>query len=385
MATEQITPPPAAAPVTRRGFPALVLALVALGLAAFAAWQAWQLDRSQAQRETGIAGEQASIAQRADDAARAAGAAKQALDALAQKVADAEAVNRSLREEVLGLGERAKIVEDAVSSLAERRLDGAASLRLNEADFLLRLGEERLMLFGDNAGTIAAWRLADSELAAMDDAVFAGVRQTIAAEIAQLEQAGQERRAGHLAALERLTDAAGSLPARRGLADTAPAPGSDGAWYSRALDALAQFVRINRVDPGDAALLNPLNVESARHALELELLLARAALVMGDAERHAAALARARQRLAASFDGDDGAVRDGLAALDAAIAAAGRAEPPVPGRALQELRNLRAARALADSSPRTAPAAELETPAPAPKDDAPAPEAPPPPPEDGTP
>ncbi len=362
MATESITPPPAAAPTPRRGLPALTVALLALALAAFGAWQSWRTERAQAQRDNGIAGEQASLGARADAAARDASASKQGLETLAQKVADADAVNRSLREEVLGLGERARIVEDAVGSLAERRLDGAAALRVNEAEFLLRMGQERLTLFGEPAGTVAAWRLADAELAAMDDPVFAGVRQTLAAEIAQLEQAGHDRRAPRLAALERLADAAATLRPRIGIADRAPAVAGGAPWYARALDALGQFVRVHRIDPAGGALLSPLNVDAARSALELELLLARAALVVGDEPRHAAALIRARQRLAASFDTGQPAVRDGLATLDAAIAAAGSEPSPAAPQALQELRNLRAARALADSVPRPAPA-----PAPAPE------------------
>ena len=53
-------------------------------------------------------------------------------------------------------------------------------LKLNEAEFLLLMGAERLRLFGDVGATLEAYRLADATLASMDDPLAAGLRLLLA-------------------------------------------------------------------------------------------------------------------------------------------------------------------------------------------------------------
>src|SRR5688500_6804348 len=147
--TELSAPPPpvvaAPAPRTRRGpgWPLLLLLLV--GVAGFAAWQGFRLQRTEVQTEAWRAAGDA--LQRRGDALEAASQAQQrAYKALETRAADNAATNKVLREELLGMGERAGLLEDAVARLADNRLRGEVMLRLNEAEFLLLLGEERLRL-----------------------------------------------------------------------------------------------------------------------------------------------------------------------------------------------------------------------------------------------
>lgn len=341
---------PAASP-RRRALPALgrpLLALAVLAALAIGGWRGYMLVRERGEALAGLDAARAGAEQRLQAASTEVAAMRREVDALNRRLADAEAVNKSLREETLGLGQRANLIEDAVASLAERRMAGAVALRLNEAEFLLRLGQERLTLFGDPAATVAAFQLADAELAAIDDPALAGVRQTIAAELAALKASEAAQPAVHLAALDRLALAAPTLPARSTPQAVVVADPATSGWWNRALSVLGQFVRVRRLDPADAALANPLNVVAAREALGLELLLAKAALAAGDAPRYRAALEAVHARLSASFDPQAPAVREGLAAIDAARSAAGAESMPVVGKAIQELRNLRATRALAE-------------------------------------
>ncbi len=340
-----------AVPTRRRAVPALGLPLLVLALLAALAWGGWRgyaLVRERGDALAGLDAARANAEQRLQAATTEVAAMRREVDALNRRLADAEAVNKSLREETLGLGQRANLIEDAVASLAERRMAGAVALRLNEAEFLLRLGQERLSLFGDPAATVAAFQLADAELAAIDDPALAGVRQTIAAELAELAASAASQPAVHLAALDRLAIAAPTLPARTTPQASVAVDDGMSGWWDRALSVLGQFVRVRRLDPGDAALANPLNVVAAREALGLELLLAKAALAAGDAPRYRAALESVRARLIASFDPQAPAVREGLAAIDAARSAADAQAVPAVGKAIQELRNLRATRALAE-------------------------------------
>ena len=96
-------------------------------------------------------------------------ALKRTLDSETKRHTDSDALGKSLREEVLGLSERAGLIEDALRNLAERHDDGETSLRLGEAEFLLRLGAERHRLFRDPTGAATAFELADGVLAELDD------------------------------------------------------------------------------------------------------------------------------------------------------------------------------------------------------------------------
>lgn len=330
------------------GLPLLVL--VALLALAWGGWRAYRVVVERGESLAGLAAARASAEQRLQAATVEVAAMRREVEAFSRRLADTEAVNKSLREETLGLGQRANLIEDALASLAERRMAGSVALRLNEAEFLLRMGQERLALFGDPAATMAAFQLADSELASIDDPALAGVRQTIAAEIKSLNDASASQPAAHLAALERLAAAVPTLPARSTPQAVLAADASTRGWWDRAMSVLGQFVRVRRLDAGDAALANPLNVVAAREALGLELLLAKAALAAGDAPRYRAALADVRTRLAEGFDPQAAAVREGLAAIDAARSAADANSVPAVGKAIAELRNLRATRALAEIS-----------------------------------
>jgi uroporphyrin-3 C-methyltransferase len=325
---------------------AILLAAGALGLGGWAAWQGFAAQRTLAGIEA-ARDAQASLLARLE---REGGEASRAAQALERRLRDAEGINQSLREEILGLGERARLLEDAVSRLAERNLSGAVLLRLNEAEFLLGLGRERLALFDDPQATIAAFQLADAELAALDDPLFAGVRQTIAAEIAALSAAPRVDRAGLLARLDAVADALPNLPPRGAPeADTPELPPGAG-WLDHAAATLARFVRVREL-PADG--VPP--ALAGRAAVGVELAVAKSALVADDDAALRAAVERARGQLAAAFDGADPAVQRALATLDAVLATPARGPLPEIGGALEELRNLRATRALAESSAPAAP------------------------------
>ena len=326
---------------------ALGLALLSALAAGYALWRQLSFEREHGDRLVAIA----QSARTQSDALAAltreleAGVDRDA--ALERRIAGNETVNRSLREEVLGLGERARIVEDAVASLAQSRLEGAQALRLNEAELLLRLGAARLALFRDAAGAAAAYRLADAQLAALDDASLAGVRQTIAAELAQLETHGGPGIDRAIAELDAVAAAIPALPTRSIVLEALPAATDGDGYLSKLGRAIHSLVRVRRVDESPRDGLAPLTAETARAALGLELALAKAALVAHDDARFRAALGGVRESLARSFDDGDERVVDALARIARLEDAAAARELPAQGRALESLVNLRATRAVA--------------------------------------
>ena len=113
-----------------------------VALAGWFGWQGWQARQQQAQ-------------ERALDDARQIDALGQRMDTLrgdlraqGRLLQDAAASNRVLRDEVLGLGQRNALLEEAVARLDANAREGHQALRLDETELLLVLGVQRLEIAG---------------------------------------------------------------------------------------------------------------------------------------------------------------------------------------------------------------------------------------------
>jgi len=327
---------------------AWVVALVALLAAGFAVWRVQVLGSGQADAQSAV---RERLDARIDDVARTVDQRKRDIDSLRSRLADADSVNQSVREELLGLGERSRHLEDAVANLAERHQSGRDALAMNEAEFLLQQAQERLALFHDAQAAMTAYALADSALAAAEDPVFASVRQTIGAERQALAASKPVETQAALAALERIRADLAKLPPPGVVVGTAATEPS--RWQR----FLAQFVHVSHSD--DAGGTGDRDVGLTRSLAALDLRGAEAALLARDAEAYGTALARARAGIAAAFAVDAEPTKAALAELDRLAAAPLAPAPPELGSALRELRNLRATRAIAQPVPKptSAPAA----------------------------
>lgn len=312
---------------------ALLLALLALGLAGYVAWRQWQQAQGSASDDRTLAGLDARVGH-LEDTLDTVGDER---TLLRQRLGDAEQVNRGLREELLGQSERLRNLEDAVAKLSEKSLSGHDAMLLDETGTLLRMGQQRYVLFHDAQGAADAYALADQALAAVNDGAFSGVRQSIAAEREALEQSVPHTRA--IDTLQQLRGALDTLPLKP---QDRPADAQPGAW-ARIRRALGSVVSVQR-DNGA-----PLAVADARFARELtalDLAQAQAALLAADVDAAHAAIARAQASLAAQFDTADPAVAHAQAQLASLASTVKPATPVELGAALAELRNLRAVHAL---------------------------------------
>lgn len=326
-------------PARRRGGGfSVLLALIAIAIAGVAMWRVWTLEHAQ---DASQASERADIRQRIDTLSEGNAQTKRELTTLRTRLADADSVNRSLREELLGVTERSRNLEDAISHLAEQRLSGRDALALNEAEFLLQLAAERLSLFHDVEAAQRAYQLADSALAAAEDPLFASVRQTISAERQALAAAKFLPTRATLNALERLRAKLADLPGvevRARARDTAP--------RSRFMQLLERFVRVRH----DADVSNEFatrNLALSRSLVAIDLRGAEAALLARDTEAFRAALAQVHTGIERGFATDDATVRAALAEVERLAATPLAPTLPELGSALAELRNLRTTRALA--------------------------------------
>lgn len=330
--TDATVPPPARSGA-RRGA-RLVAWLVLLALLVALGWRGWQWWQA---RESHRAA-----------AANAASAQWQALDerldalrndqrAQAQRIAQAEAGNRIVREEVLGIGQRTALLQDDVDKLAGPAREGANALRLAEVELLLAQGAQRLRLAGDLDAAREAYALAAGLLGGVEDPSLLDVRQALAQERAALDALGADPRSTALARLDAFVASLqppGGTPAAAGGANAA-----DRTWWRR---ALARMVQVRPSDRSVAA--SPGERAAGYAALQLELTLARSAAERRDEAAWDAALQRADGWLARLWPSGATGAGERRAELARLRALPLRLDVPALGSTLRLLQSRRQAR-----------------------------------------
>ena len=317
------TPQPPVAPARRSRAGALLLwLLLAMVLAAAAGVGWWQWQAHDRQRQSLAEQQRAALDARVESL-------RQLQRTQAQRLQQAEATNRVLRDELLGLGQRAALLEDSVSKLADPDRHGAQALRLDEIELLLGIGQQRLRLDDDIDGARRALALAAPLLDGLDDPAYLNLRQALAQEQAALQALGPDPRIQANALLERIADGIDAgTPIR-------PAPSLHAPWYQR---LLGRFV--HRQPTASAGLQQRPDRDAALAALQVEFSLARAAVERRDTAGFHNALTRIDgwlQRLLAGSP-DLAQKRQLLTELKALPL---RMESPFAGTTLQQLRALR--------------------------------------------
>lgn len=267
------------------------------------------------------------------------------LRATQQRQQDAAAINRNLRDELLGVAERAELVEQALKRVSDRGMANVTELRMNNAEFLLGAGLARLRLFQDVAGAATAFSLADAELAALQDPVVTGIRQSLAAELAALSAYPADARSAALDRLQKMAAKVDQLELKHEEPEVA-APITDNSFSARARRLLGDFVRVRRVSGDVTEFSTPLNESLARVDLRLQLRYAEAALMKDDRVRFSNQL-QLITAAAKSFDLETDAGRWILQELEALDALPEFPEFAEAGGALEQLRNLQGTHRLA--------------------------------------
>lgn len=270
-------PPPATNAPSRPPRPGSAAGWVVLLLLVVAGWQGWEWwqarERARAE-EAGLEERVAGLEARVD-------ALRRDQRANAARVQQAAATNRLLREELLGLGQRASLLEDSIAELADAGAGGIRALRMEEAELLLATAGQRLVA-GDIDGARRAYALAAGVLQRLDGPAALDLRQALAQERAALDAVGPDPAIEARARLQALAEAIPGLPRRV----DRPVPAS-GAWWRR----LAARVVDVRPSAG-APIAAPAERAIGEAALQVELSLAHAALERRDDPAFDAALAR---------------------------------------------------------------------------------------------
>ncbi|MDQ6647764.1 MAG: uroporphyrinogen-III C-methyltransferase [Pseudomonadota bacterium] len=325
---------------------AVLLSLIALVVAGYVGWQQWQQTRNTVADTQHMTG----LQQRVDRLESTLSGISGERTSLDQRITDAAAVNRSLREELLGQAQRTRHLEDAVAQLADKSLSGHDAMLLDETESLLRMGGERYQLFHDAQGAATAYTLADQTLAAVSDGSFSGLRQSIDAEREALAKSQPASQASALQQLIELRGSLATLPLKP--LDNANTPSAPDAW-SRMGRALASVVTVQR---DNGAPLAVADARFAREMTQLDLAQAQAALLAYDSKDYNAALKRVDASLSTQFDSEAPAVQQAHTQISALSRQLPTTAPVELGAALKELRNLRSVRAVSPAPNPAAPA-----------------------------
>jgi uroporphyrin-3 C-methyltransferase len=321
----------------------LLLWLLTFLLLAIGSWQvhAWWHANMQPADTVAAQSDDAAIA----DLPGAINALRREQRTQAQRLSDAAASSQVLRDEVLGVGERAALLEQSVTRIASPRAQGEQALRLDEAELLLTIGQQQLVLASDIGSALHAYALADGTLAGSTDPAALNLRQSLAQEIAALRALPPDPRAevaGQLDAFEAGLEA-------QPFTDVSPRT-ERASVFDRVVGSMVEVRHSQQQD-----LLDPASRDAALTAIRLELTLTRLALERRDAVAFHAALTRIDGWLPRLFAPATVAQqRRQVAALQRTPL---RIDLPTLGGTLDELRRLRQSQPNASVAPATAPPA----------------------------
>ncbi|MCF7752598.1 uroporphyrinogen-III C-methyltransferase [Bacillus subtilis subsp. subtilis] len=261
---DPVSPPPAS-----RSLRWIVPLAVVLVMAAAVAWgwTRWQA-------------EQARAAQRQADAGLQLQGLVDSVDALrrdqrstSQRVQDAAATNRVLRDEMLGLSQRNALLEDNLAKLADSTRHGAQALQLEETELLLGQAAQRLAYADDVDGAKRLYALAATTLADVPGNEYLNLRQALMQERNAVDALGPGVRATTTTQLAAFAKALEQVPEQ---VDAGAASATTPWWHQ----VLAPFVSITPTRTQGP--LTDAERVAGWDSLQLELTLARAAVERGD-------------------------------------------------------------------------------------------------------
>ncbi len=315
--------PAPAPPVKRRGgFIAWLALLIALALVGAAGYSLLEAQKREAALVDRLVGLESRAETKQDDAD---GLARQLRGELGDGVArlEEQLVSDVARLESLA-AEQTAALERVDALIAEQRAELArfsASDRedwlLAEAEYLLRLANQRLIMTGDVAAAQALLNSADAVLRELDDVALHGARGAVAADIAALRAVPRIDTEGVYLRLAALIEQAGSLvifqmPDVEAQPDPEPADDWQGRLrqgYESALLKLSDYIIIRRRDVPMQALMDPQWEGLVRQNLRMLLEQTQVALLSGNQVLYNESLQRAEHWAGEFIESDEAAAQ----------------------------------------------------------------------------
>lgn len=251
---------------------------------------------------------------------------------LEKKLADTQSRTGLLRDEVLGVNQRAAILEENLREMAKAQNNSRQSVQLEALELLLILADARIRVDGDLPGALRALRLANEVASDIRDADMINLRQSLLQEMQSITSASDRKPMAN-DALDALEAALPSLSARiPGQTDQASKARRSG--FQRLLDAMVQ---VRSAD--EQSLLGANDRSAAEAALSLEIALARSALNKRDNAGFQSSVVRVDSWLKRLY-ADGPVLREQRAKLSTLARQDIRLNVPTAGSSLQLLRSM---------------------------------------------
>lgn len=289
------------------------------------------------------------------------------LSSATQRIDHNDRRQKMLSDELIGLRERLAHLESSVARLAEQSVQAETSIKLDQLESTLMMGEERYRMYADRAAAARALGLADELIGTLDGIRFNSLRQTLAGERAALEAAPEDPRTSMGSGLMELREQVAYLPTLQGdevmLADEA-----DPAFVRK----LAGLVTIRRQTDGVSSLSEG-QKDASLAVIQMNLSRAQLALSLDNESGFKDALNEVKNAVTHTFVQDDKKTQAALEKIDGLLNQTMRTDIPALGSTLAELRRIRALNAIRGTSAEPKPVAPVApkvepkpTPAPAP-------------------
>jgi len=285
------------------------------------------------------------------------------MDRLQQSMSEQLAVSRSLQIAGEALQRRLSAAETALAGVATRELDAGGELDLAEVDYLLRLANERLKLFGDPVAADETLELADMHLAAMDDPLYLGVRQDIAAarrDLAALDMPDYFEIGNQLDSIQALIS--GLQFKGQEVAPEESTEAADG-WWAKLKGVFSGLVTVRRSTELENQRISLEDKDYVRQRLWLQLEITHLALMRRDQAAFRNSLERVRETLSAWFDVNSAAYQEITGHIESLEEMEIQLELPdisQPWSTLRQVRTLRVRPAAAPVAEQAGEAEELE-------------------------
>lgn len=268
---------------------------------------------------------------------------------------------RSLQSAADSLHGRMLAAEAALTGMSTRELDAGGELDIAEVDYLLRLANERLKLFSDPVAADQALEVADMHLAALDNPMYLGVRQDIAAARQALASIEIPDYLDISSRLNTIQQEIASLPFQGG--DTPAAgtgPVEEEGWWQKLKGVFSNLVTVRRSTEEENQRISLQDKDYIRQSVWLQLEVAQLALMRQDQEVFRSALKRVEESLSAWFDAGDERYKQVMQGIEELAAIEVHIDVPditAPWSSLRLIKTVRPA------PPKTPPPQESEAPA----------------------
>ncbi|GAB3478641.1 uroporphyrinogen-III C-methyltransferase [Marinomonas epiphytica] len=224
--------------------------------------------------------------------------------------------------------------------------------KLAEAEYLVRLASQRLLLESDSQGSEALLSNADDILKSLEDPIVFDARKAIAADIQALKAIDHFDLEGQYLKLDALYHAINTLPQREpskawqatqtndSESDTTPNDNTFNSTLNELWQSLKSLVVINYQSKPIEALLPPAQYQQLITGLQLQIDVAQVSMVKGENDIYQNALERVAKAVTEHFDTNSNSVTSFLATLTELQQLNPSPELPSPRNSLIEMMQL---------------------------------------------